>query len=66
LATKFGGAAIQVSADDTGTDVLAQISPKYTGQFLDALKHPEKQPAADLRSEDSESALVQVRLKFQG
>ena len=66
LAAKFGGTAIQGSADDAGTDVLAQISPKYTGQFLDALKHPEKQPAADLRAEDNKSALVQVRLKFQG
>lgn len=66
LAAKFGGTAIQGSGDDTGTNVLAEISPKYTGQFLEALKHPEKQPAADLQAEDKETALVQVRLKFQG
>jgi hypothetical protein len=66
LAAKFGGTAIQGSGDDTGTDVLAKISPKYTSQFLEALKHPEKQPAADLKAEDKETALVQVRLKFQG
>jgi hypothetical protein len=66
LAAKFGGTAIQGSGDDSGTEVLAEISPKYTGQFLEALKHPEKQPATDLKAEDKETALVQVRLKFQG
>src|SRR5437868_6473869 len=66
LAAKFGGTAIQGAGDETGTDVLAEISPKYTGQFLEALKHPEKQPASDLQAEDKETALVQVRLKFQG
>jgi hypothetical protein len=65
LAAKFGGTAIQGMGDDTGTEVLAEISPKFTGQFLDALKHPEKQPLADLQAGDNQNALVQVRLKFQ-
>jgi hypothetical protein len=65
LAAKFGGTAIQGTGDDTGTEVMAEISPRFTGQFLEALKHPEKQPVADLQAEDNENALVQVRLKFQ-
>lgn len=65
LAARFGGTAIQGTADDTGTDVLAEISPKLTDQFLEALKHPEKQPIADLPAGDNQNALVQVRLKFQ-
>jgi hypothetical protein len=65
LAARFGGLAIQGTGDETGTDVLAQISPKFTDQFLEALKHPEKQPAADLPAGDDQSTLVQVRLKFQ-
>ena len=44
--------------------MLAEISPKFTDQFLDALRHPEKQPVADLRAEDNQTGLVQVRLKF--
>jgi hypothetical protein len=65
LAAKFGGAAIQGMGDDTGTEVMAEISPRFTVQFLEALKHPEKQPVADLQAEDSQNSLVQVRLKFQ-
>jgi len=65
LAAKFGGTAIQGKGDDTGTDVLAEISPKFTDQFLDALRHPEKQPVANLQSKDDQTTLVQVRLKFQ-
>jgi hypothetical protein len=65
LAARFGGTAIQGAGDDSGTDVLAEISPKFTDQFLEALKHPEKQPVADLQAGDNQNALVQVRLKFQ-
>jgi hypothetical protein len=65
LVGRFGGTAVQGAGDDTGTDVLAEISPKFTGQFLEALKHPEKQPVAALQSGDNETTLVQVRLKFQ-
>jgi hypothetical protein len=65
LAARFGGTAVQGEGDDTGTDVLAEISPKFTDQFLEALRHPEKQPAADLQAGDDQTALVQVRLKFQ-
>jgi hypothetical protein len=65
LAAKFGGTAIQGAGDETGTDVLAEISPKFTGQFLEALKHPEKQPVADFQAGENQNALVQVRLKFQ-
>jgi hypothetical protein len=66
LAAKFGGTAIQGTGDSSGTEVLAQVSPKFTSQFLEAVKHPEKQPAAYLQSEDNQTALVQVRLKFPG
>ena len=65
LAARFGGTAIQGTADETGTDVLAEISPKFTDQFLEALKHPEKQPIAPLPAGEDRNALVQVRLKFQ-
>ena len=66
LAGKFGGTAVQGEGDSSGTEVLAQVPPKFTSQFLDALKHPEREPAAHLGSQDSQTALVQVRLKFQG
>jgi hypothetical protein len=65
LAARFGGTAVQGTRDNTGTDVLAEISPKLTDQFLEALKHPEKQPVVDLPAHDNENALVQVRLNFQ-
>src|ERR1700722_4518301 len=65
LAARFGGIAVQGAGDDTGMDVLAEISPKFTEQFLEALKHPEKQPVTDFPARDSENALVEVRLKFQ-
>jgi hypothetical protein len=66
LAAKFGGTAIQGTGDDTGTDVLAEISPQFTDQFLEALKHPEKQPVPAFREGDKQVAFVQVRLKFPG
>jgi len=65
LAAKFGGTAVQGAGDETGTDVLAEISPRFTDQFLEALKHPEKQPVAQVEMKDIKNALVQVRLKFQ-
>ena len=66
LAANFGGTAIQGAGDSSGTEVLAHVSPKFTSQFLEAVKHPEKQPAAHLQSADDQTALVQVRLKFPG
>jgi hypothetical protein len=66
LAAKFGGIAVQLVGDTNGTEVLAQVSPKYTSQFLEALKHPEKEPTDQLPSEDNQTALVEVRLKLQG
>ena len=66
LAANFGGTAVQGAGDSSGTEVLAQVSPKFTSQFLEAVKHPEKQPAAHLQSADNQTALVQVRLKFPG
>src|SRR5580692_8086733 len=48
LAARFGGTAIQGAEDTTGTDVLAEISPKLTNQFLEALKHPDRQPVVDV------------------
>jgi len=65
LAARFGGTAIQGTGNATGTDVLAEISPQFTDQFLEALKHPEKKPVADLPAGDNQNALVQVRLRFQ-
>jgi hypothetical protein len=65
LAAKFGGTAIQGAGDDTGTDILAEISPKLKDQFLEALKHPEKEPVVALPEGGNENALVQVRLNFQ-
>src|SRR3984885_12737498 len=64
LAARFGGTAVQGAGDVAGTDVLAEISPEFTGQFVDALRHPEKQPVTDLRPGDNQTGLVQVRLKF--
>ena len=65
LAARFGGTAIQGSGDDSGTDVLAEISPKLTDRFLEALKHPDERPSVELPAGDQQNALVQVRLKFQ-
>jgi hypothetical protein len=65
LAARFGGTAVQGEGDDTGTDILAEISPKLKDQFLEALKHPEKEPVVALPEEGNENALVQVRLNFQ-
>lgn len=65
LAEKFGGTAVQGGAEDTGTDVLAEISPQFTAEFLEALRHPEKQPASELKPDNNQTGLVKVRLKFQ-
>jgi hypothetical protein len=65
LAEKFGGTAVQGGADDTGTEVLAEISPQFTAEFLEAVRHPEKQPASELKPDNDQTALVRVRLKFQ-
>jgi len=65
LAARFGGTAIQGIGDDSETDVLAQISPKLTDRFLEALKHPEEPQTVEPASGDQQNALVQVRLKFQ-
>src|SRR5580692_7478174 len=65
LAARFGGTAIQGIGDDSETDVLAQISPKLTDRFLEALKHPEEPQAVEPASGDQQNALVQVRLKFR-
>jgi hypothetical protein len=64
LAARFGGTAVQGTRDETGTDVMAEISPKFTDQFLEALKHPEKQPVRNLAAGNDQNSLVQVRLKF--
>jgi hypothetical protein len=65
LAARFGGTAVQGTGDNAGTDILAEISPKLTDQFLEALKHPEKEPVITLPAGGTENALVQVRLNFQ-
>ena len=63
-AARFGGTAVQGIRDETGTDMVAEISPKFTDQFLEALRHPEKQPVRNLAAGDDQNSLVQVRLKF--
>jgi hypothetical protein len=65
LAEKFGGTAVRGQADNTGADVLAEISPQFTAKFLEALRHPEKQPASELKPGSVQAALVRVLLKFQ-
>jgi hypothetical protein len=64
LAVRFGGTAVQGVGDEAGTDVLAEISPKFTDQFLEAVRHPEKEPVGDFRPGDTQTGFVQVRLKF--
>ncbi len=65
LAAKFGGTAVEGTGDEAGTDVLAEIAPQFKDQFMEALKHPEKQPAIGMKAQNSQTALVQVRLNFQ-
>jgi hypothetical protein len=65
LAEKFGGTAVQGGADNSGTDVLVEISPQFTAGFLEALRHPEKQPTSELKPNNDQTGLVRVLLKFQ-
>ena len=67
LATKFGGTAIVGTEDEKGTKVLAQISPRWANEFVEAVKHPEKQPAFGTKAEaDASPLLVEIRLTIQG
>src|ERR1700688_357321 len=56
LAARFGGTAVQGIRDETGTDMVAEISPKFTDQFLEALRHPEKQPVRNLAAGDDQNS----------
>jgi hypothetical protein len=66
LAAKFGGTAIVGTEDEKGTEVLAQISSCCTNQFVEAVRHPEKEPVVGTKSDGEASALVEIRLTFQG
>jgi hypothetical protein len=66
LAAKFGGTAIVGTGNEKGTDVLAQISSCCANQFVEAVKHPEKEPVVAPKSNGEASALVEIRLTFQG
>jgi hypothetical protein len=66
LAAKFGGAAIIGTGDEKGTEVLAQISSCCASQFVEAVKHPEKEPVVGPASQSEASAFVRIRLTFQG
>jgi hypothetical protein len=66
LAAKFGGTAIVAPGDDKGTEVLAQISSGSADQFVEAVKHPEKEPVVGPKFDDETSALVEIRLTFRG
>jgi hypothetical protein len=66
LAAKFGGTAIVGTGDEKGTEVLAQISSRCTNQFVEAVKHPEKELVVAPASQGEASALVKIRLTFPG
>jgi hypothetical protein len=67
LATKFGGTAIVGPGDDKGMKVLAQISPRWANEFVEAVKHPEKEPALAAKAEgDASALLVEIKLTIQG
>jgi hypothetical protein len=66
LAAKFGGAAIVATEDERGTELLAQISSRLANQFVEAVKHPEKEAAAGTKSDgEARDSLVEIRLTFQ-
>jgi len=67
LATKFGGTAVVGAGDENSMKVLAQISPRWANEFVEAVKHPEKEPASEMKEEGKASALlVEIRLTIQG
>jgi hypothetical protein len=67
LATKFGGLAIVGAGDEKGTEVLAQISPRCAHDFVEAVRHPEKEPPSERKTDREASALlVEIKLTFQG
>jgi hypothetical protein len=67
LAAKFGGTAIVGNTNEKRTDILAQIARGRAIEFVEAVKHPEKEPAAGTATVLETSALlVQIRLELQG
>ena len=67
LATKFGGTAIVGPGDEKGMKVLAQISPRWANEFVEAVKHPEKEPPFGAKAEgDASALLVEIKLTIQG
>jgi hypothetical protein len=66
LAAKFGGTVIVATEDEKGTEVLAQISSRLANQFVEAVKHPEKEAAGGTESDgEGRASLVEIRLTFQ-
>jgi hypothetical protein len=66
LAAKFGGTAIVGTGDEKGTEVLAEISSRCADQFVEAVKHPEKEPVVVPATQGEASALVEIWLTFRG
>jgi len=65
LAARFGGTAVAGPGDEKGAEVVAQISPGYANQFVEAIKHPEKELPSETRPDGQASALlVQIKLTF--
>jgi hypothetical protein len=66
LAAKFGGSAIVGTEDENGTELLAQISSRLANQFIEAVKHPEKEAVAGTKADgEAKASLVEIRLTFQ-
>ena len=67
LAIKFGGTAIVGAGDENSMKVLAQISPRWANEFVEAVKHPEKEPAFEMKEEGKPiGLLVEIKLTIQG
>jgi hypothetical protein len=67
LAAKFGGTAIVGSVGEKGKDVLAQISRDSALEFVDAVRHPEKEPVIPATTGSEAGAFfVEIHLESQG
>jgi hypothetical protein len=67
LAAKFGGTAVVGAAGEKGKDILAQVSRGSAPGFVDAVRHPEKEPVVPVEADTENSAfLVEIRLESRG
>jgi len=66
LAAKFGGSAVVGTEDEKGTELLAQVSSRLANEFVEAVKHPEKEALAGTKPDgEAKVSLVEIRLTFQ-